>query len=370
MKSIESAFNVNFLQYYYPGIECHFDIKAIPELNDQLNEKIDVMTKLLSAGVPLYDINEKLELGFELDAMPWTRTWWKPFSLSPVDMSEDTNEEPIVEDDTVKRIKTLQSLLSSPAVPCACTNAPHKVKADDGTPRYQRWKALIDGVAPIEKRFLGKLERWIYGIRKEVLAEFNGTQRGIKQDIDSHFNEEAHYKELKKIATPIMEEALRVGGDNVFMELGLEGSFDMRSERAIRALDEMVNKMKAIPDTISQGIRDVLRDGVTSGATTEQIAANLRNEFNIIKNRAQTIAQTEINTAANTGKIISYGDAGIEKITWVNSYDDRVRESHMIDETVKVGERFSNGLLYPGDRSVDMPEETINCRCTTEAVLE
>ena len=55
----------------------------------------------------------------------------------------------------------------------------------------------------------------------------------------------------------------------------------------------------------------------------------------------------------------------VEKKEWVAVRDERTRESHaeLDGETVKLGERYSNGLRFPSDPAGD-PEEVINCRCT------
>lgn len=64
--------------------------------------------------------------------------------------------------------------------------------------------------------------------------------------------------------------------------------------------------------------------------------------------------------------VASYESMGVKYIQWQSTGDDRVRSTHSeIDgEIVRVGTRFSNGLLFPGDYSHYKPEETVNCRCT------
>jgi uncharacterized protein with gpF-like domain len=61
---------------------------------------------------------------------------------------------------------------------------------------------------------------------------------------------------------------------------------------------------------------------------------------------------------------------GVEEKEWLSARDTHVRDSHIsIDgEIVKMIDRFSNGLRYPGD-----PEgpagEIINCRCIELPVI-
>jgi hypothetical protein len=53
----------------------------------------------------------------------------------------------------------------------------------------------------------------------------------------------------------------------------------------------------------------------------------------------------------------------VQRIQWLSSRDDEVRETHRIDgEETEHGKPFSNGLLYPLDH--DGPAgEVVNCRC-------
>lgn len=86
--------------------------------------------------------------------------------------------------------------------------------------------------------------------------------------------------------------------------------------------------------------------------------------------RAERIARTEINSAANWGH--SEGarsitaNTGLQlRKTWMAVSDNRTRDSHdAIDgETVMDNETFSNGLRFPGDPN-GSADEIIMCRCT------
>lgn len=86
--------------------------------------------------------------------------------------------------------------------------------------------------------------------------------------------------------------------------------------------------------------------------------------------RAERIARTEINSAANWGhsegaKSIS-ANTGLQlRKTWMAVADNRTRDSHSeIDgEEVMDDQTFSNGLRFPGDPT-GPSEEIIQCRCT------
>ena len=81
---------------------------------------------------------------------------------------------------------------------------------------------------------------------------------------------------------------------------------------------------------------------------------------------SRRIARTEINSAQNEGAFSAYDDLGVEYQMWWTGKDNRVRDSHrpLHGHIVAVGNTFSNGLLYPGDKSGPI-KEWINCRCTS-----
>ena len=55
----------------------------------------------------------------------------------------------------------------------------------------------------------------------------------------------------------------------------------------------------------------------------------------------------------------------------MSSRDGNVRDTHQIDgQTVIVGERFSNGVAYPGEGGTAPAQEVVNCRCTTVPVMK
>ncbi len=94
-----------------------------------------------------------------------------------------------------------------------------------------------------------------------------------------------------------------------------------------------------------------------------------RNKVAAIRN-----ARTMMVGAENGGRFDSFQRAiglGIEmKKMWSATMDSRTRDSHAVldGETVELDEKFSNGLIYPGDPD-GAPGEVYNCRCRLSAQL-
>lgn len=115
-----------------------------------------------------------------------------------------------------------------------------------------------------------------------------------------------------------------------------------------------------------------LANGYDQGMGIDEVATNLRGDFKDLRdNRLNTIARTEIQSAQNEGTEETMKEYGVNYKQWLSVGDDRVRGNHSNDEydhvymhgqVVKMDEPFSNGLMYPTDRSGDIGN-WINCRC-------
>lgn len=108
--------------------------------------------------------------------------------------------------------------------------------------------------------------------------------------------------------------------------------------------------------------------GFTVGSSFSEIARNVAAYTNISKRNASRIVRTEghriTETAAHHAqqKAVDCG-ADVAKI-WDSTMDGRTRPSHIkVDGEIReVDEKFSNGLMFPGDPS-GRAAEVINCRC-------
>jgi uncharacterized protein with gpF-like domain len=95
----------------------------------------------------------------------------------------------------------------------------------------------------------------------------------------------------------------------------------------------------------------------------------------LTKAETMRILRTEAHRARELGNY-SVSEAAAEQGViftrrWVAALDDKTRASHASLDGQEVGleERFSNGLLYPGDPVGDAAE-TINCRCDVIDVIK
>lgn len=150
---------------------------------------------------------------------------------------------------------------------------------------------------------------------------------------------------------------------------GLGVSFDVFDERVLDAMNE---RRVVLAEQVTETTRRVMDARLMhvvaeEGWSIDDAAEAIRGVFGDLAGyRAETIARTEVVGGFNAASNIAARASGVvESREWYTAEDERVRPSHqrMHGERVrKPDQRYSNGLLHPGDPDGD-PGETINCRC-------
>lgn len=144
-------------------------------------------------------------------------------------------------------------------------------------------------------------------------------------------------------------------------------------------LDGARNRLVGVPDRVYDLVKEIVQEGVATGAPNEEIVDQLERLFSaegvaMWDGRLMTIARTEAIAAQNAGTFASFLSlAALDPETqwekaWLSTVDTRVRETHKRadQQRVPLKESFRVGgarLAYPGDPT-GPPEEVINCRCS------
>ena len=122
---------------------------------------------------------------------------------------------------------------------------------------------------------------------------------------------------------------------------------------------------------VNNEINEILSEGYREGWGHRDVASRIQKRFTDLSTyESRRIAQTEINTSRNFVNFNQLMDDGIEYKIWHAAHDTRTRKSHLKvdEEIVPINEKFSNGLMYPGDKSGPI-EEWVNCRCSHAAFI-
>jgi hypothetical protein len=184
-------------------------------------------------------------------------------------------------------------------------------------------------------------------------------------------------------ADAILTETFKDGGITAVVSAGmtspaakLAGDAALTSPVFDRAAEDYLsvasNRLVGIGDAAWNEARSTLTDAFGTGVPREQMKPLLQDVLDVSEHRADTIARTEVNMAANAG-VQSWGsvlsDAGFTTTkVWYAMDDARTRPTHREADGQEVGldEPFNVGgydLDFPGDPN-GPAEEVVNCRCT------
>lgn len=264
----------------------------------------------------------------------------------------------------------------------------------------KKWKQRTKALSKIEK-----------GMEKEILKVYADALKEIRNDLalayekyDMNMVNMQKYNRLIKLEGQIIDEiknlsnkskrSINKGLKTLYQEGYYQTSFILETElqtklaytmldaKAIeRAVMNSISGLKWTErmglnrdNTIAQ-IKQELARGLIQGEGYQKMARRMRNRLEVDMNKTLRIARTEghrVIEESSYDSLVHAENMGIKaKKRWVATLDERTRSSHqhLDGETVDIGDRFSNGLLYPGEAS-GPPEEIINCRCTTITVFE
>lgn len=156
---------------------------------------------------------------------------------------------------------------------------------------------------------------------------------------------------------------------------GIPLCFPLDQEQMVKAvqLDSKISKglYTRLGEDISllkKKIAAQVSRGISTGMSYQQVAQQLAGVSNIGFNNAVRIARTEghrIQCQAGMDACEKAKNKGADVVKqWDAALDARTRDSHAkVDGEIReLHERFSNGLMFPGDPS-GRAAEVINCRC-------
>ncbi|MDE5861231.1 MAG: phage head morphogenesis protein [Ruminococcus sp.] len=122
-------------------------------------------------------------------------------------------------------------------------------------------------------------------------------------------------------------------------------------------------------------INSTIALGIVNGELIDEIARRVGKIADSDRVSATRTATTMFTTAQNAGRMDGYRRCQKMGMTlkhrWLSANDKHTRDSHRAinGQIVAIGEKFSNGLEYPGDPQGN-PAEVYNCRCCTVPVFD
>lgn len=353
--------------------ELLFDLQAVEALADDLNDRVGVIPALFNVGVPLSEINRRLDLGLE-EHDGWDTPYLPGSYLPAGEEGPAPSPAPAGGTAPVKSGKDAVQLVDY---------TPAEIKA------ARTWHSRV--VQPNVKRFHGKMRSFFFEHRRETLERFaqetgwSGAEKaaGDEPKKPAHVDIEAVLppagamkKRMVEMVEPIYRSSLLDAAKFTADSLGTEVQVaEIRREMARWLKEEGLDKITQIEDTVREGLRESLEEGVKAGETTYELAGRIKHVHQNAQGRAMTIARTEVGRAANKGMVAESEESGVVKgYKWNAAMDGATRPTHRAahGQYQDLGELFSVGgakLAYPLDPS-GPAEETINCRCGLSPVTK
>lgn len=241
--------------------------------------------------------------------------------------------------------------------------------------------------------FLEKLEKWARKELKEqasdILSAVDSVGKGIRpQDLEKIIDSFPRFRALWEArigesSGPILFELITGAGEFAGADLGVQ--FDQASDQVLKFVDEYKIKFaNRISQTTEDRVRDILHASQSEGQSIAELRKALQGEFKTWSDvRAQTIARSETIRSANMGAKLSYKEAGVLKLQWIDANDEDVCPYCVeLDGTiVGIDDNFINqgDVFEPEGASsplstaygpIEVPPAHSNCRCSITPVFD
>ncbi len=339
LDDIRATLNLRVAPLYGDDIYINYDISKVTALRDDFGKKTEQAQKLWSMGVPFEQVNEKLELGFE-EFNGWDISYL-PYNLAP-------NGAMVISRETVgEKIYTKALNLDTEEQKSA-----YWKRVDS---RREAWAGVVQK----------KLAELYEAEGEAVLKAMRGKDpEDMAAAAVQAINERrAEWEKMLSAAMVIAEDF----GNNTAIDLGEGWRFDslkagIREWAAAHAADAV----KSILATNLKDIRRIILKAIAGEISAELVVRRIRQLYkDLSQTKAERAARTEVAAASGYGQRQAALQSGFVKThTWLTSRDDRVRDSHaaLEGQMRPLNEKFSNGLLYPGDTAGEA-SDVVQCRC-------
>lgn len=366
--------------------EGRFDLTAVPALGENLTEKLDQAKKLFDMGHAGNDINARLELG--MPRKDWMDTGYRLQNLVPVDT-------PVFLGPGALGAPGNGKTLPAPPPPDQIIDAKFEVR-DEKKIEDLVWKIYWDAwnkkvFRPGERKFEGIMRRYFMALRAAQLDRFDkyiSENKGISMqgrrlddvkiritlnadDIEAIlFNRKVWEEEIATRTEPGYQFTIGESIKNRIDEIGVDATFSLTDPAVIEFMRAKEIKLaNEANGTLAKGLRAQLIEGSKNNESVSQLAARIRDEFNLATGRASLIARTETLQSSGWAQWETDNRTGVVvgKL-WVHSGDapDPGRQEHADFQSlgyVEMDFEYDRGLLYPGDPNA-AGEQLFNCRCT------
>lgn len=361
----DTVLTERFCKLFGSNIRVRTDFSQVIALQQPLLDQATAMTTL--AGRPCYTVNEVRKLmGQPAIDDPSADVLYEAPVPSFGGPNADPNADPAT--DTGK----------GDAAP----------DANEKKPDAAAKSRMIDGDEQREmlrKRASADIKRYERQMEREFVAFFDTQEARVQAALELSARSKRtvsaddllDFDEADEAAIQrILAELVRQRGEAALAEIGLTLELQIHNARAAAFITANAQRVLTnTTETTRRMLREALAQGVSQGQGISELAAIVRDVFDNRRSNAITIARTEIVSAYNFATTDAWAQSGeVESHEWLSSRDTIVRPTHVEadGQTVELGSTFTVGeaaLSFPGDPT-GIPQEVINCRCTTLPILK
>lgn len=308
-----------------------------------------------------FNIAEKLKGSFEEQAQALSSAVGRPWLTA--DEARARQNLPSMGGDAAELVTPLNVLVGGQASPR--DSVPPKA-----LPRGQKADDTVDTThLRLRERHVEKwgqvLTRFFERQRDAVIGRFPREKAAVT--IAELFDGERWTRELGDDLLQLNYATATVFAERTVEALGPIPSDDEDGADQSVAFDpaEMVPYLTENARIASEEINRATRDEIAEALKTDTPLDGIKRLFELaLTVRALLIAQSKVTTAANFGSHRGAEVAGASTKTWrVNSSNPRSQHSAVAGQTVRLRERFGNGMLWPGDFAGGAAQ-VANCRCS------
>jgi HK97 family phage portal protein len=287
-----------------------FDISSIEALAAAFGDKAKNAEVLLRLGFTRNEVNERLELGFP--KVPWGDVAYMPVNMMPVNLEGGTiqpgghggeggdNPNPNNPQDNPggdpQDPGDKPEDAPNPSNPDAAASSINTRPPAKEALLLNRWKQLTHMSSGFEDQLKGKVERVFFDMRKVTLDMFN-KDKAI-EDLE-RMSYDLQKSSLIKFASPILAGAAMTGATSAEEEFDMDSKTLDNESMVLNFLNSRTIVLRSIIDTVKSDVLDNLRSAVLNDKDAEKA---IKDAFNAAKNRAKTIARTEVMSALNYGR--------------------------------------------------------------------
>jgi len=241
-----------------------------------------------------------------------------------------------------------------------------------------RKDAIESRASSFEKDFAKEMTEFFNEQAERVETAMKDSKKATK-GVNDFFDKSDEKKALIAALLDTFKEIFAVEGQASLDENAIEYSLDIESARIEKIINKNVNLYAGgVTDTTSDILKEVLSTGLSEGQSIDQIASTIKKSTAFSKDRAQTIARTEVITTQNMASVEAWKESGVvTKKSWYTAIDERVCPycAALHGETISISGNFvdKNGNIEGYEtnyRAIGEPALHPNCRCVVLAVVD